>query len=233
MIRTLRLSFAVLALALSASSATAHAQFSAYGMFTVNRMTGINSSPILQTLSPLPCTGSNTTNCTSYTDRVNPLGFTGGVFYDFKTLGIVTLGVDLRGGVASAKHGAQTYANGTGAHIYDALGGIRATFHTPYKLLAPYVQGSVGYARSDFGVLTDALYNGTSFPANPIYPGIPTQNGIEYQGTAGLDLRVLPWADWRVTELNYGAIQTSGTFSHSYPLYSVSTGIVFHIPPRP
>jgi len=229
MIRKLRLSFAVLALALSASSITAHAQFSAYAMFTVDRMTGITSSPILQTLSPLPCTGTATTNCTAYNDRVNPLGFTGGAFYDFKTLGIVTLGVDLRGGVTSAHHGAQTYAEGTGAHIYDGLGGIRATFHTPYKLLAPYAQGSFGYARSNFGVLTNA---GVNSGGSTIYPGIPTQSGLEYQGTAGLDLRFLPYADWRVFEVNYGAIETSGTYSHSYPVYSISTGVVFHIPPR-
>ena len=228
MICKLRLSFAVLVL--FAISVTAHAQFSAYGMFTVDRMTGVNTSPILQTLAPLPCASSTATNCTAYNNYVNPLGFTGGVFYDFKTLGIVTLGIDLRGGLASAKHGAQTYANGTGAHVYDGLGGVRATFHTPYKLLAPYLQGSVGYARSNFGVLTNA---GVTNSGSAIYPGIPTQNGIEYQGTAGLDLRFLPWADWRVTELNVGAIQTSGNYSHSYPLYSVSTGVVFHIPPRP
>jgi hypothetical protein len=233
MIRTLRLSFAVLALALSASSATARAQLSAYGMFTVDRMTGVSTSPILQTLSPLPCTGTTTINCTAYNDRVNPLGFTGGFFYDFKTLGPVTLGVDLRGGVASAKHGAQTYAEGSGAHIYSSLGGIRAAFRTPYKILGPYVQGSVGYARSNFGVLTDAVHSGTTYPANPLYPGTPTQNGIEYQGTAGLDLHFLPYADWRVAELNFGAIQTSGNYSHSYPLYSVSTGVVFHFSPRP
>jgi len=229
MIRTLRLSFAVLAIALFASSVTAHAQFSAYGMFTVDRMTGISSSPVLQTLSPLPCPISGTTICTSYNNYVNPLGFTGGAFYDIKTYGIVTLGADLRGSVTSAKHGAQTYANGSGAHIYDGLGGIRATFHTPYKVLAPYVQGSFGYARSNFGVLT----NSGSGNSSSTYPGIVTQGGIEYQGTAGLDLRVVPWADWRITELNYGAIQTSGTYSHNYPVYSVSTGVVFHIPPRP
>src|ERR1700733_12849864 len=99
MIGKLRLPLVLLALATLASSA--HAQFSAYGLFTVDRMSDISSSPILQTLSPLPCTGSTTTNCTASRNFVNPLGFTGGVSYDFKTIGLITLAADLRASVTS------------------------------------------------------------------------------------------------------------------------------------
>ena len=101
MICKLRLPLAVLALALASLSTTAHAQFGVYGMFSVDRMTDISTSPILQTLSPLPCTSTTTTNCTTYNDHVNPLGFTGGATWDFKTFGPATLGVDLRGSIAS------------------------------------------------------------------------------------------------------------------------------------
>ena len=228
MIRTPRLSLAVFVLVLSAFSSTAYAQFSVYGMFTVDRMSDISSSPLLKTLSPLPCTSTSTTTlCTAYNDHVNPLGFTGGVSYDFKTFGPVTLAADLRGSVASSHHGAQTYSEGSGAHIYSALGGVNASFNTPLKSLRPYVQGSVGYARSNYGVLTNAMVSST------IFPGIATQNNIEYHVYAGMDLRFLPYADWRIAEVGYGAAQSMGNYSHTYPLYSISTGIVFHFPPRP
>jgi len=226
MIRSLRLPLAVLALALPLS--TAHAQFSAYADVTVEQLSGIKSSPVLQTLSPLPCTGSATTNCTAYNNSVHPIGFTGGASYDWKTFGPATIGFDLRGIVESDRRGAQTNATGSGARIYSGLGGIRASFATPIKPLRPFVQGSFGYARSNYGVLTNAQVS-----SNPLFPGIPTQNNLEYHVYAGMDLRFLPVADWRVFEAGYGALQEIGNFSHNYPLYSISTGIVFHIPPRP
>jgi hypothetical protein len=225
MIRSLRLPLAVLSLALSS---TAQAQFSAYADVTVEQLSGIKSSPVLQTLSPFPCTGSATTNCTAYNNSVHPIGFTGGASYDWKTFGPATIGFDLRGIVESDRRGAQTNATGAGTRIYSGLGGVRASFNTPFKPLRPFVQGSFGYARSNYGVLTNAQVS-----SNPAYPGIPTQNNLEYHVYAGMDLRFLPAFDWRVFEAGYGALQEMGSFSHNYPLYSISTGIVFHIPPRP
>ena len=233
MIRTLRLPLAVLALALSSLFTTAQAQFAVYGEFTVNRMTGISGSPILQTLSPLPCTGTTTTNCTAYNNYVNPLGFTGGASYDFKTIGPVTLAADLRGIVVNTHQGAQSASEGAGAHLYSGLGGIRASIGTPISVLRPFVQASAGYARSNYGVLTSSLHSGSSYPTNPTYPGFPTENNLEYHVYAGADLRFLPYADWRVVEAGYGGLRSFGTYAHSYPLYSISTGLVFHIPPRP
>jgi len=230
MIRNPRLPLAVLALALSTLSATAHAQLSAYGMFSVDRMTDISTSPILQTLSPLPCTSTTTTNCTTYNDHVNPLGFTGGATWDFKTFGPATLGVDLRGSIVKTHQGAETYSQGTGAHTYSGLGGVRASFNSPIRVFRPYIQASAGIARSNYGVLTNA---GVTNSGTPIYPGIPTQNNLEYHVYAGGDLRFTPWADWRVFELGYGALNSFGTYAHTYPIYSVSTGVVFHFPPRP
>jgi hypothetical protein len=228
MIGKLRLPLVLFALAILASSA--HAQFSAYGLFSVDRMSGIASSPVLQTLSPLPCTGTTTTNCTAYNDFVNPLGFTGGVSYDFKTIGAMTLAADLRASTVSSHLGAQSKSEGAGAHLYSYLGGVRASFRTPKSYLRPYAQGSVGYARTNYGVLTNA---GNTVNGNPLFPGIPTQNdNIEYHVYGGLDIPFLPYADWRFFEAGYGAVQSFGTFAHTYPVYSVSTGIVFHFPPR-
>jgi hypothetical protein len=231
MIRKALLLVPVLALAASAH-AQAPGQFSVYGTVTLDHLTGVNSSPILQTLSPAPCTGSATAtaNCTAYKSSVDPIGFTGGVSYDIKQFGPVLLSADVRAVVASSHQGAQKSAEGAGTHIYSYLGGVRGTFHTPLTILRPYAQVSAGYARSNYGVLTDA---GVTNSGNPTFPGVATQNAIEYHVFAGADLRVLPLADWRVVELGYGALQSSGNFSHNYPLYTISTGIVLHFPPRP
>jgi hypothetical protein len=204
----------------------AHAQFSVYGTVTLDHLTGVNTSPILQTLSPAPCIGSATTDCTAYKSSVDPIGFTGGVSWDFKQVGPVLLTADVRAVSASSHQGAQADAQGSGSHIYSYLGGIRGSFHTPLSILRPYVQASAGFARTNFGVLTNANQ------AQTVYPGVPTQNAIEYHVFAGADLRFLPFADWRVAEIGYGALQATGNYSHSYPLYTISSGIVLHFPPR-
>ena len=214
-----------------ALAATAHAQFNIYGMATLDHLSGVSSSPITQILSPPPCTSAVTTNCTAYKSSVDPIGFTGGVTYDFRQVGPVLLSADVRGVVANSHEGAQQNAQGSGTHIYSVLGGVKATFHTPINRFAPYVQGSVGYGRSNYGLLTNAVYSST-YPANPTYPGSSTQGNTEYHVYAGLDIKVLPAFDYRLVELGYGALQETGNFSHNYPLYNISTGIVFHIPPR-
>jgi hypothetical protein len=202
----------LLPLALFALSIPAHAQLGAYGLFTVDRMSGIQSSPLL---AP----------GIVYNDHVNPLGFTGGVLYDFKTFGPVRLGVDLRGSATTTLRGAQADSDGSGARIYSGLGGVRASFRTRYSFLKPYLQASAGIGRSNFGVLNNASVS------TPIRPGIPLSSGLEYHAYAGLDIPILPYVDFRVAEFGYGAIHTSGTAGHTYPIESVSTGIVIHFPP--
>ena len=209
------------ALAASAHAHVAYGQFSVYGTVTVDRISGINSSPVLSTLSP-----------TTYKNSVNPIGFTGGGSYDFKTVGPALLSADLRGVYETSKRGAQNNSDGAGTVHYAGLGGVRATFHTPFPILRPYVLGSAGYARSNYGVLTNALFNGVVYPTSPVRPGIPTQNGLEYHVFAGLDLHFLPGFDFRLFEVGYGGIEAFGTYGHNYPLYSLSSGVVFHIPPR-
>src|SRR5580704_9049447 len=112
-----------------AATTSAHAQVGVYGMFTVDRLSNIQSSPLLP--SPAP-----------RVDPVNPLGGTGGVYYDFLKLGPVKLGADLRGSILTTKRGANVSFNDSGTRIYSFLGGVRAVFHTPIASLKPYVQGS-------------------------------------------------------------------------------------------
>src|SRR5580693_3859417 len=123
------------AFAVALPIASAHAQLGAYGMFTVDRLSNIVSSPEPTTPTDLANTRSN---------YVNPLGGTGGVYYDFLQLGPVKLGADLRGSILTTRRGAYVNFNGGGARIYSALGGVRGVFRTPVKPLKPYLQLSAG-----------------------------------------------------------------------------------------
>jgi hypothetical protein len=196
----LRKAVLLLAATAIATSTFAHAQFGVYGMFTVDRLSNIDSSPLAKPNSGLI--------------PVNPLGGTGGVFYDFMKLGPVRLGVDARGSIVTTKRGAYPTVDGSGARIYSALGGLRAVFHTPVAPLKPYIQASVGLGRSDYG----------------LGPPVVVHSNFEYQGLAGLDLKLLPIMDWRVAEFGYGGLNPFGTNSHNYPIKQVSMGFVFHLP---
>jgi hypothetical protein len=186
-----------------ATSVSAHAQVGVYGMFTVDRLSNIQSSPLLP--SPAP-----------RVDPVNPLGGTGGVYYDFFKLGPVRLGADLRGSILTTKRGAYATDNGGGTRIYSTLGGIRGVFHTPIASLKPYVQLSAGLGRSDYGLFTNGA--------------VVLHNNFQYEGLAGLDIKLLPIMDWRVAEFGYGGLDPFGANSHNYPIKQVSMGFVFHLP---
>jgi hypothetical protein len=134
-------------------------------------------------------------------------------------LGPVRLGADVRGSILTTKRGANVNFNGSGARIYSVLGGVRGTFRTKYAPLKPYIQASVGLGRSDYG-----LSNTTASGHVILY------NNFEYEGLAGLDIKLLPIMDWRVAEFGYGGLNPFGTFSHNYPIKQVSMGFVFHLP---
>lgn len=178
-------------------------------MFTVNRLSDIASSPL-----PPP---NSTDPAFARANTVDPLGGTGGVYYDFMKLGPVKLGADLRGSILTTKRGAYISFNGPGARIYSVLGGVRGSFQTPVRSLKPYLQISAGLGRSDYG-----LYHQTQ--PNAIF------NNFEYEGLAGLDIKLLPIMDWRVAEFGYGGLNPFGTYSHNYPIKQVSMGFVFHLP---
>lgn len=192
------------------STGSAHAQFGVYGMFTVDRLSNIASSPL-----PAPTTD----DANARLNTADPLGGTGGVYYDFKKVGPFTLGADLRGTILTTKRGANNSFNDTGTRIYSVLGGVRGVIHTPKDWLKPYIQGSVGLGRSDYG-----LSNTTSTGQVILY------NNFEYQGLAGLDIKLLPVLDYRVAEFGYGGLNPFGDNSHNYPIKQVSMGFVFHLP---
>jgi hypothetical protein len=211
-----RKAFLLLAIVALVSASSAYAQVGVYGMFTVDRLSNIASSP------------EQTPNVTSTrANTVDPLGGTGGVYYDFKKLGPVTLGADLRGSILTTKRGAYQNFNGGGARIYSTLGGVRFVFHTPLKPLKPYAQGSFGLGRTDYGL----LYTQAGVTDNGIVGNSPIlRNNFEYEGIAGLDIKLLPIMDWRVAEFGYGGLDPFGTNSHNYPIKQVSMGFVFHLP---
>jgi hypothetical protein len=209
---------AVLLLATAIATTTiAHAQFGVYGTVSVDRLTGIASSP-----------EPDSNNLGARNDSVLPLGGTGGVYYDFLKLGPVRLGADLRGTLTSVKRGAYSDYNGGGARLYSGLAGVRAVFHTPILALRPYIQGSAGIARTNYGL----LYNEQGITSTGGITGnsIILHNNFQVQGFAGVDLRVLPFMDFRVVELGYGVINPYGATAHNYPVGTISSGLVFHLP---
>jgi hypothetical protein len=212
----LRKAVLFLAAAALATTVSAQAQIGVYGEFTVNRLSNIASSP-----QPLPPNSSDP--AFKRADTVDPLGGTGGIYFDFLSLGPVKLGVDARGSILHTKRGAYVNFDGPGARIYSALGGVRASFHTPYKALKPYIQVSAGLGRSDYGLY---VYH------PPSSQPVPTTifNNFQYEGFAGLDVKLLPIMDWRVAEFGYGGLNPFGTYSHNYPIKQVSMGFVFHLP---
>jgi hypothetical protein len=240
---------AVLFLAAAIATTTiAQAQLGVYGTISVNRLSGVQNSPFTPANAPLTapsCPQPTPTTPLPTTCRVNdsvdPLGGTGGVYYDFKTLGPVRLGVDVRGSITDSKQGAYTFSRGGGTRIYSTLGGIRASFHTPIKVVKPYVQASVGLGRSDYGLYTAFVLQPPVTVTQPggqpvvVLPAIignkvVRYNNLQYEGFAGVDLKLLPIMDFRVVELGYGALNSFGTNSHTYPIGTISTGVVFHLP---
>ncbi len=211
----LRKAVLLLAAVAVATTVSAQAQVGVYGMFTVDRLSNIASSPL-----PLP--PNSTDPVFARSNSVDPLGGTGGVYYDFMKLGPMRLGADLRGSILTTKRGGYVNFNGPGARIYSVLGGVRGVFQ-PTKSLKPYLQVSVGLGRSDYG-----LYVGRPISNQPL----PNQifNNFQYEGLAGLDIKLLPIMDWRVAEFGYGGLDPFGTYSHNYPIKQVSMGFVFHLP---
>jgi hypothetical protein len=207
---SLRKAVLVLA-AIAIATTTAHAQFGVYGTFNANELSGINGSPATTTAC-VPATVGPAT-CPGFNNSVDPLGGGGGVYYDFLKLGPVKLGADLRGSITHTKRGAEITSEGSGARLYSSLGGIRAVFHTPFIPIKPYIQASAGLGRTDYGVNSFAI-----------------KSNFQYMGYAGVDVTLLPFMDFRVVELGYGGLNPFGTDSHNYPIKTVSSGLVFHLP---
>jgi hypothetical protein len=179
----------------------AQAQFAAYGMVNGENLKGITC------LDPSgQCAASNGT--------LRPYGGTVGAFYDFRSYGPVQVGLDVRGTFLNSNKSAYSYQGGSESFRHDAaLGGLRATFKTPFHVLRPYVQVSAGLGRTDATAPAPA-------PLTTLY----YRNFTQVEGFAGLDLALFNNVDLRLIELGAGEI--FGPSSHS--VQSIGIGIVFH-----
>ncbi len=180
------------------SAVGARGQFAVYGTVTGERMSGFT------------CTDPQG-QCSAAGGVVKPYGGTFGAYYDFRSIGPMRLGVDVRGGVLNSNKSATTYASSVDSvRQYSALGGLRGEFKTPFRWLHPYAQISGGYMHSNAA--------GT-FPTD-------YSNYTQLEGFAGADITLLPVLDLRAIEV--GAGEAFGPSSHS--IQSIGIGVVFHSP---
>jgi hypothetical protein len=226
----------------------AQAQVGVYIGYTGMRLSGIQCL-VTQTVSdsatppytPLQCTnGANgpvvnstgTVLTPGQTGDVNPSGIQFGGYYDFKTIGPVRLGIDLRGGDFHSNKSATSFAGGKNATGFDdGLVGVRGSFHTKYSWLSPYAQISVGYARSN----ATEPFGSPNVVASPTFSPRTEDNFVIYEGFAGVDIHVFPLIDLRPVELGIGNLNRFGTTGTgdgpgSIGIKSIGAAIVFHSP---
>ena len=212
-------SLAVVLLGLGCAVA-ARAQAGVYVGYTATQFSGLTC------FEPAPL------KCSSTGGVVNPAGVQGGAYYDFRTIGPVRLGFDLRGGDFHSNKSGTSSAGGKDATGYDnVMLGLKGSFHTRYSWLSPYAQVSAGYSRSNA-----TLPFGT---ATVNASGIPNErtedNFIQYEGFAGIAVHVFPFIDLRPIELGIGNMNRIGSAgavdgSGSVGVKSIGASIVFHTP---
>ncbi len=178
------------------SPLAAHAQIGVFGTVTGEWINGVACSQ---------SAGNGVGTCTSGTTTDKPYGANFGGYYDFRSLGPVRFGFEIRGGVLNTnKDPGANIASTDLIREYTALGGIRASTGTPIHWLHPFASVDAGYAK--FG---------------PVY-SYNTYTKIE--GHVGADLSVASFMDIRVIDLSAGALFGSG----SHGTESISAGLVFH-----
>lgn len=204
--RKLLLSFAVSVLFFARVS---QAQLALYGTFNGERVTGFTCQATV---------GS----CASPDGTVRPYGGNFGAFYDFRNLGPVRIGADLRGNVFTANKSAVEFQGGSGVNkFYGVLGGVRASIGTPLTFLHPYAEVAAGLARTN----ADSAFVGTYQNATPTNVEIYS-NYTQVEGLVGLDITILPFLDIRAIELGAGGLFGQNT----HGTQSIGGGIVFHLP---
>jgi hypothetical protein len=203
------------------SGVSARAQVGIYGMYTGTEMSGV------QCLVIAPCSSPN--------GDVKPWGGFGGVYYDFRNVGPVRLGVDVRaGGLHSNRSAADS---GGGKDIVTAetfLAGIRGSVKTKINWLSPYAQISAGYTRSnvtepDCVTTAGAILQCSGSVTTPT----PRQldGFVAFEGFVGADIHVFPFMDVRPIELGIGNMNRMGTGngSTSVGLKSIGAGVVIRL----
>jgi hypothetical protein len=194
-------------------AAAAHAQAGVYIGYTGTRLSGIDCLEVSVSCSNGAAPGAS--------GNVNPSGIQFGGYYDFKTVGPVRLGLDLRGGDYHSNKSATSFAGGKNTvGLDDVLLGVRGSFHTKYSWLSPYAQVSAGYAKSDATL------------ANPTEA---RDNFVLYEVFVGVDLHVFPIIDLRPVELGIGNMNRFGSGSSdggssSAGVKTIGAAIVLHLP---
>lgn len=194
----------------------AQAQFGIYGTYTANRLSGLTCfDPQGQ--------------CSSPNGVVNLTGGWGGAYYDWKTYGPARFGLDLRAGEGHSNKSASSSAGSANAtSSQNVLAGVRASFHTPIHVLKPYAEVAAGWGRSN---VTEPFGAATAVAGSPVPPRVYDQF-VEYEGFAGLDIKLFPVLDLRLVELGLGNMNRlgSGQGPGSVAIKSIGLGVVFHLP---
>lgn len=179
---------------------TLHAQLAFYATVTGERTGGVTC------VDPQKI-------CASNDGTVRPYGTTFGAYYDFRTYGPVRLGIDLRGSVTNTNKAADYYAASTDKNRhYTALGGVRASFATPFRYVRPYAGVHGGFARMNIDGFTGISAN-------------DYRNYTQVQGEAGVDVPLFSVIELRAIEFSGGEI--FGPVNHTTA--SISAGIVFRL----
>ena len=192
----MKLRLLVPSLALALTSMAAHAQIGLYLNPVVSRIS--TSTP---DVAPFAFLGQGQTS-----QIFGGVDFGG--FYDFAHYNKFDVGLDLR----------DTIEHGNAASINTFLVGLNIEAKPMAHSLKPYVQLSIGEAR-------------TKSPLSPIHI-----SKLDYGLFVGLDRPINKHVDWRIIEVGYSAPDTvsSATFGGQTPIDAVkilnfSTGLVFRI----
>jgi hypothetical protein len=170
--------------------------------------------------------------CSSTGGKVNPQGVQGGAYYDFRNIGPMRLGIDLRGGTEHSNKSATSSAGGSDTTGFnDVLLGVRGSFHTRFSWMNPYVQVSAGYAKSNATLPFGTIASGSGVPNPPRLE----DNFLMYEGFAGFNIHIFPMIDLRPIEVGMGnmnRIGGAGTVDGpaSIGVMSIGAAVVFHMP---
>ncbi len=169
--------------------------------------------------------------CSDNNGTAYPQGLLMGAYYDFRNVGPMRLGVDLRGGTLHSNKSARSSAGGNDATVLDdVLLGVKGSFRGPYFWLNPYVQMSAGYARSNA-----TLPFGESLTTIAPLPRLE-DNFIIYEGFVGTAVRLASWLDLRPIEFGIGNMNRFGNNGatqdgpSSIGVMSVGASVVVHMP---
>ena len=143
--------------------------------------------------------------CVEQDRSLTVAGFGGGVTLRLVPLGLVDLGLDLRGSDKPGTPGVQT-----------GMVGFKVTAKPPVLHIRPYGQVSAGYFATS-----------TPNQSVPASTSNFSNKGAAYEVFGGLDLPLLPILDVRVVEIGGG--QAFGLFNgKSSGIFTVNTGLVLH-----